>query len=690
MIFADSETPAIQRAKLAQRPVCVQWAVDDGPVQLQLWRDVPIRELLANTIVGANIAYDMACFIEADRELIPLVFAAYDEGRVIDVQLDAKLLDIAAGEYDHRSIAGWNLQELARRVGIRIEKDADDATGDGSWRLRFAALDGIPIESWPAGAVTYATEEIPATRAVYRAQQQARAAWQAQGLDPLGYHSAHAAASAFALHLIQCQGVLTDPVAVEHVAQRINGYLDSIRGRLIRAGLVRKDGSRNTHAVQRAMVKACAKVGRDIEYTAGAENKEREALEKLAAARARASEELQTRGPKARVAILRRPEEIASKWHGGVHLPGVKIDHDQCILSGSRVLDLYGEYSVSLLLARVERLRQGCTLPIQARFDPLKETSRTSCTLPQDPLIGDQLQNHPRSNGFSADEKKRERDDGEYFTGLRECFRPRPGHMFLISDFSMAELHTVAQLCVKLFGFSKLAELLNAGIDVHWWLAAVTLGKTYEEILNVKQYKKDRQRVKPGNFGFWGGMGADKFVLYSRKGYGIRFTVPEAKAFKLQWRNALPETGPYFDWIDRQLGDRDGNEHASFTHVHPITGYVRGGCGYTDGANHGFQHLAAYGAKLALYSVTRACFNPRSPLFGSRPWNFVHDEIVTEAPCAMAHEAAREQEKIMTETFNQFVPDVPTRAETIVSSVWSKHAKRIEGGVWHPPMAVAA
>lgn len=690
MIYLDLETHLITRGALAPRPVCAQWS--DPEPRVELWKDLP-AEILDGEVAGANIAYDMAVMLAAG---VPpqTIFAAYDEGRVTDLQLDGKLLDIAAGEYSFRSVRGWSLQELARRAGVRIDKDEDDETGDGSWRLRFGQLDGIPVEHWPAGARRYALAEVPAMEAVHEAQQAARRAWQVQGLDPLGYHSQHAASSAFALHLVSCQGVLTDPERVETLAARVNRYLDATRRRLQRVGFVRADGTRDTVRAARALVDACAKAGRDVERTDGAAKGELQDREKLQALEAAAEgyahaivdgvrkldatkdparrRELQAhlRALPLSLTEKRRLCKLAAKWHGDVYLPGVKVDRDQAILSGSRVMELYADYTgADLLRGRVERMRQGYTLPLQSRFDPLKETARTSSTQPGDPLIGEQMQNFPRQSGATPAEKRRERE-GEFFVGLRECFRPRAGHVFIGADYSSAELHTVAQLCLTLFGHSKLAALLNEGTDVHWWLAAVTLGRPLEEIQGRDEYKTDRQRAKPGNFGFWGGMGPEKFVLYSRKGYGVRYTIPEAKDFKRQWSGALPETRDYFAWINRLLGDR-----GTFTHVHPITGYVRGGCYYTSGANHGFQHLAAYGAKDALYEVTKAAFRKSSPLYGCRPWNFVHDEILCEAPREQAPEAAEELARIMNETFNQFVPDVPCRAEPWVAGLWSKSIK---------------
>lgn len=303
-------------------------------------------------------------------------------------------------------------------------------------------------------------------------------------------------------------------------------------------------------------------------------------------------------------------------------------------------------------------MKQGYTLPLQTRFDPLKETARTSSTQPGPPLVGEQMQNFPRETA-----------DG---LGLRETFTPRPGMIFIGADYSMAELHTLAQLCLKLFGYSRMADLLNAGVDLHWHFAAETLGKPYEEVKGNPLYDQDRQRAKPANFGYPGGMGPDKFMLYSRASFGVRFTREEAVRLKAQWLSTFPEMREYLRWVGARLGDA-----SSFTHVHPITGFVRGGCRYTSGANHGFQHLTAYGAKDAVWDVTKACFDPSSPLCGWRIWNFGHDEILMEGPLTTAAEAATELSRVMEQAFNAWVPDVPTKAEPWISAVWSKKVKGV-------------
>jgi DNA polymerase I-like protein with 3'-5' exonuclease and polymerase domains len=111
-----------------------------------------------------------------------------------------------------------------------------------------------------------------------------------------------------------------------------------------------------------------------------------------------------------------------------------------------------------------------------------------------------------------------------------------------------------------------------------------------------------------------------------------------------------------------------------------IVGRFRGGCRYTEFSNSLFQGLAADLAKHALWLVTKACYvQPQSPLFGSRPVNFVHDELVTEIPDNdRAHDAVMEQERIMIKAARGFLPDISNiECETVLARCWSKAAKPV-------------
>jgi len=334
----------------------------------------------------------------------------------------------------------------------------------------------------------------------------------------------------------------------------------------------------------------------------------------------------------------------------------ISLDEDSCTLTGSPLLKNYALYAgQGALRARVDDLALGYDLPLQPRYTSLVETGRTSSSKPAPPLAGVQIQNFPRASG------------------ARECLVPRDGMCFIASDYSSAELHTFAQVCLDLFGHSDLADVLNAGVDVHLRLAALTMGITYEEAYARRKdpdVKGARQRVKPANFGFLGGMGVDKFILYSRAGYDVIFTREEAEQIKAQWLETTPEARLYFRHINNLLAGRD-----ICTVKQMRVDRYRGGVRYTDACNGLFQSLAADGAKAAMYAVSRACYaDPGSALYRCRPWAFIHDEIIIEAPIERAHEAGKELGVIMEREFNKFVPDCPTTCEAVAMDRWSKNA----------------
>jgi hypothetical protein len=99
------------------------------------------------------------------------------------------------------------------------------------------------------------------------------------------------------------------------------------------------------------------------------------------------------------------------------------------------------------------------------------------------------------------------------------------------------------------------------------------------------------------------------------------------------------------------------------------TGRVRSNCSFTESRNWPFQSLAADGAKLALYDLTRA---------GHRVVAFVHDEVLVEVPESDDYRpVAEEISSIMINAMRQVCPDVATRTEYAVMRRWTKAAKAI-------------
>lgn len=280
--------------------------------------------------------------------------------------------------------------------------------------------------------------------------------------------------------------------------------------------------------------------------------------------------------------------------------------------------------------------------PARYGVSPFKSTSRTG-------LRGDVRQNMPQ--------------DG----GVRECYVPRAGKVFVATDYAACELscqadnldRQVVRGVLKEDRYSTLGQAIRAGDDCHMRVVATLRGEPYDEINPErkrigklgpdalpwerkwhKEIELQRRGGKEANFGFWGGMGPRKFAfLQARKGNPMSegFARDLRAGWIFTWN---PESEIYF----RLANDATtlGGRLIGATVVHDRNGHVRGAVDYCQWANTHFQYLAARGAKLAAIMLRRACkLDPTSPLYGiAEPVIFIHDEFVCEVDEAAvdAHE----------------------------------------------------
>jgi len=628
LVAFDCETYLIAPGLLAPPCVCVTIAADDGTELILHGRDPETPEILASMftdadmIVGANTAFDAAVCGAAWPALVPLIFDAYSEGRVLDVQINEQLADIARGRlYGFTDYAGklkkigYSLADLSLKyLGRDRSFEKSDPNG---WRLRYSELDGVPIEAWPIEAIEYALDDARDTLAVSSAQGADARVWQVD--------AAAQARAGFALHLLSVHGVHTHAAGIEHLEHLTRAAYEAHSATLRAAGLLRENGTRDTKAAKRRMVTACAALG-------------------------------------VAVPLTDKGKEIA-KANGSLTAGECEafacLDAEACEASGDLILHAYGERTTlaAVVETHIPKLTKGIEFPIQARFNPLVESGRISCT-----------EGRGATNGYQLTNVRR-------LPGIRECFAARPGFVFIDADFAGLELHTVAQACLVLVGWSDLAEALNAKIDPHLALGAELIGITYAEALELKhepEVKDARQIAKVANFGFPGGLGARGFVAYAT-GYGLAITEERAAEVRRAWLARWSEFAAYFEHV-RGLCEPLGV--AEVTQLY--SGRVRGMVPYTAACNTYFQGLGADGAKASLWEVTRRAYaDPGSSLYGVRPWNFVHDQILAEAPIETAPEQAIELARVMVEACNRYLPDVPVRCEPCLSFVWSKNAEAV-------------
>ena len=178
-------------------------------------------------------------------------------------------------------------------------------------------------------------------------------------------------------------------------------------------------------------------------------------------------------------------------------------------------------------------LEKASEYPINPRWNVLVRSGRTSCTTPNMQQLSNQ-------------------------GGVRECFTPRPGYVFIGADYSTAELVAVAQVCLNLGLKSRMAEAIRAGYDLHLDLASDLASINYEEA--KKRYKvkdphilKLRKFAKVPNFGLLGGQGAQGLMEFAKNSYGIVLTLEEAQDLKRAWFQKWPEMTQYFHQVKNDV-----------------------------------------------------------------------------------------------------------------------------------------
>lgn len=341
----DMETWLIAEGRLAPRVVCCSYQFDGGDVTIRHrtddWVEDFRRGLQAQQIVGHNIPFDFAVAINAEPSLEPLVWKAYEEGRVFDTLIRAQLIAIALGRFKFDATIGdkggrprWSLDALVERF---LGEKVTGKHGADIWRLRYHELDEVyPISRWPPAAIAYAKGDVDYTSRLWTAL--GRYAHQA-GMESLP-DEANQNRAAWALHLASCWGIRTDGEAVDALEARLRASVDAVRKDAEAAGLIRKNGTKDMGAIRHKVQQA---YGRDTPKTAKG---------------------------------------------------ATRTDTTTLLGSGDPILVSLGEVSgdEKELSSFIPTLRAGVDKPINPRWNTLVESGRVSCSRPN-------LTQQPRRSG---------------------------------------------------------------------------------------------------------------------------------------------------------------------------------------------------------------------------------------------------------------------------------------------------
>lgn len=629
----DTETALIAPGLLAPPLACMTYS--DGKnsgIIHHTHATEAFREILADgaTIIGQNIPYDLAVIMTHAHDLTADIFALYHHDRIRDTKIRETLLMIKEGGKLRRNLT--SLKALAKKY-----LHLDLAKGEETGRTTFGNLIGVPLDRWPKASVSYAIQDALVTYRVDRSQ----------GSGPVSPDESLQVKADFALHLMAVEGIRSEGSEVTKLRIETEGMIQSFESELLGAGILKP--KKITKKLQ-AEIEARREAGEEVEDIYSKDTK---------AIQWRVAKGYELQG-------LETPRTPPSKRFPDGQIAADKEALTDCgdpLLANLVIRNGYSKTADFLTL-----LEKATDVPYNPRWNCLVSSGRTSCGSDKGADDGrddvGNLQNQPRK------------------AGVRECFVPPAGQVYVTCDFDTAELRALAQVTYSWFGESEMRECFVRGGEPHVDLAASMLGidkaeayRRYKSKDKAEKsaFKETRQFAKVPNFGFPGGLGAQKFVSYAKTNTNGKMLITEERARELRdlWFITWPEMRRYFEVISEitsATGPRALEQFGS--------GRVRGQVGFCDGANTMFQGLIADTAKDALWEVTWRCYtDPSSALFGCRPCLFIHDEIILHAPENRAASAALELEKIMVTTAEKWMPDVPQRATAHLMRRWYKCAE---------------
>jgi len=625
----DIESALMADGLAAPAMVCMAWSDGESEKLLVPWEgEDPYKRFESilrsgSLLVNQHIFFDLAILCNERPHLLPLVFEAIEKGLIKCVKVREQLIRIAAGQ--------------AKFIDVADDEEADeDEEGEKQQKTRFdlAAIAkrwlGIELAKADTWRLSYEIlRGIPVARwpedAVEYSVKDTRVAlgvWAEQDKfiketfpDGVLPGEIEANQAAWALHLMKCWGVRTCPEAVAALTRDLQMKTLWTSIGLIMSGILRKGGT-------------------------GAKPK---AVETKTETQRRITAAFEARGENV---PFTKP---TGKFPDGQVKTAKKVLED----SGDKTLLALAEHKglMKILGTYIPRyVAKGIDHPITADWNPLVESFRVSCSRPN-------LTNPPRV--------------GE----VRNCFKARDGGFVYVSaDFDQAELRSWAQVRLVMFGKCKMAEAFRRDVDPHLMLGAELLKISLEEAieryaLGDKDVDEKRQFSKEPNFGLIGGMGWRKFQERAAM-KGIFLSDEEAQEIRNTWMKTW-DAKPYLDYFSEHHSDPN-------LLIHPVTGFYRGECGYTDAANHMIQHLTAIGAKQALIDLSAECYiDSKSVLYGARPVIFMHDEIFGEIREEVAAEGAKRWGDVMRMGMEKWIKDVPTKCTPVLTRRLYKGAKPV-------------
>ncbi|NJB68249.1 DNA polymerase-1 [Desulfobaculum xiamenense] len=231
---------------------------------------------------------------------------------------------------------------------------------------------------------------------------------------------------------------------------------------------------------------------------------------------------------------------------------------------------------------------------------------------------------------------------GDMGKRMRSCFTASEGNLLVAADYSQIELRVLAHFSEE----PALVEAFRNGEDIHARTAALLFDRTPDAV-----EPDERRSAKTINFGLIYGMGPQK--LAGELGISLK----EAKGFIERYFERLSGLAAFYDAVEAQArtdgfvttlaGRRRLLPDINSRNAHHQSQARR------QAINTRIQGSAADIIKMAML---RAWRDEDLRSMGARLILQVHDELLIEAPRAVAERAGRRLEEIMTGIYDLSVP----------------------------------
>ncbi len=448
LIGVDSESALIATGDLTPQLVCVSTAIrrEGGELVTDLMTAedgaVFYRRILSDKrykLVIVNAPFDLSVACNEDPTLVPLVFDAFIEGRVVCPITLQKLIDVALGQRKfRRPTDGYCLHGVVKSnyylgdlvalyYGEHVEKK-------DTWRMSYGLLRGFPVSSYPPSAADYARRDAVWHLRVYEAQvkfieakwgvlpdqdPQQRAAW---ALALMGEWGIRADAEATERFLSHCEVEMNKMRRVLHAHDAADCVIAGCdHGE---SGILKADNSRTMAEIRRRVRADFVARGVPVPRT--------------------------NPSPKFPDGQVKTDEETLHKTN----------DPKLHLLADSMTYEKHRGQWGPVLRAATKR-------PVCCRYNVLVDNGRTSCSGGEG-QEGTNIQNPPRKGD------------------VRPCIVSRPKWVLCSTDADTIELRALAQNCLEMVGYSRMAEAIqeqfyHGGPELHVVLGAGVAGITKAE-----------------------------------------------------------------------------------------------------------------------------------------------------------------------------------------------------------------